>query len=72
VNQKEVDVVGLQRFERGVERPARVVGSVVPVVELAGDEALGPVDAGVRDAGSDTPGQVGVDRVLPLLGRNLL
>ena len=46
VDQEQVDVVHAQRGQRAVERPARVVGPVEAVVELAGDVQLVPVEAG--------------------------
>ena len=52
MNQEQVNVVGLQRGQSPVERAARVVRPVVPVVELAGDEYLTAIDAGI--AGGET------------------
>ena len=48
VDQEEVDVVRAELGERRLERAARVVGRVVAVVELAGDEDVRAVDVRSR------------------------
>ena len=53
MNQKQVDVIRAQRAQCGVERAARVVRPVIPVVELAGDEHLTAVQAGIADPLAD-------------------
>src|SRR6201993_1235321 len=54
MNEEQVDVIGIQSFQRPIERAARVVGLVEAVVELAGDENVGPVEAGVANALADS------------------
>ena len=54
VDEEQIDVVESQGGQRLVERPAGVVGCVEPVVELAGDVHLGPVDTGIPDTLTDT------------------
>jgi hypothetical protein len=55
VDEEEVDGVDAERGERAVERPARVVGTVVAVVELAGDVDVVAVEAGGADRLPDLP-----------------
>ncbi|EPE03565.1 hypothetical protein F503_06738 [Ophiostoma piceae UAMH 11346] len=53
VDEIEVEVVGLEVGERGVELARGIGGAVVRVPELAGDEDLVARDAGRLDAGAD-------------------
>lgn len=53
VDEKQVDVVRIERLQRLVEGAARVIGLVKAVVELAGDEDLAALKAGVADALAD-------------------
>ena len=55
MDQEQVDVVEAELLERAGERLAGVVGAVVAVVELAGDEHLAAVDAGGADRLADAP-----------------
>ena len=53
MDQEQVDVIRAQRAQCGVERASRVVRPVIPVVELAGDEDLAAVQAGIADSLTD-------------------
>ena len=53
VDQEQVDVVEPERDQRGVEGPARVVGPMGRVAELAGDEHIVTREAGGADALAD-------------------
>ena len=50
MDEEQVDVIGIQRTQRVVERAPRIVGTVIPVVELAGDEHLAAIQPGIPDA----------------------
>jgi hypothetical protein len=53
VDEEQVHVIGLQRTQRLVECAPSVVRLVKAVVQLAGDEHVGAVNAGVADAVAD-------------------
>ena len=53
VDQKQVDVIRTQRAQCVVECAARVIGPVIAVVELAGDEHLAAVQPGIADPLTD-------------------
>ena len=53
MNEKQVNVLGAQRAQCGLECAARVIGPVTPVVELAGDEHLAAVQPGIADSLTD-------------------
>jgi hypothetical protein len=43
MDQKQVNVVGAERLECAIERPTRIVWSVEPIVELAGEVNLAAI-----------------------------
>src|ERR1700739_4666434 len=53
MNQEQIDVVGVQPTQRFIERPSGIVGSVIAVVQLAGDEHLSATEPGVADTLAD-------------------
>ena len=53
VHEVEVEVVGVEVLERGVEGGAHVVGVVRVVPEFGGDEDFGAGDAALLDGGAD-------------------
>ena len=55
MDQEQVDVVEAELGQRPVEGPAGIVGPVVTVVELAGDEHVGSVKAGGADRLAHAP-----------------
>jgi hypothetical protein len=53
MDQEEIDELEPELAQRLVEGPTGVIGPVEPVVELAGDEHLGPVEIRSGDGQSD-------------------
>jgi hypothetical protein len=43
MNQEQVNVVGAECLECAIERATRIVWSVEPIIELAGDVNLTPI-----------------------------
>ena len=54
MNEEQVEVVKAERLKRGVKRLHRIVMSVETVVELAGDEHVGSIEAGLAYRFTDT------------------